>query len=110
MLRCQKRVDENRGWPVGMVRHWMILAVAATLLASCATTPTKTAARASLPEPKIIEPPYLWTQGAAPQAYKDMVAEFGRKGLRPGEYIWASAIPVDGDTRIVIDRLTQMAY
>jgi lipoprotein-anchoring transpeptidase ErfK/SrfK len=88
----------------------MILAVAATLLASCATTPTKTAATASLPEPKIIEPPYLWTQGAAPQAYKDMVAEFGRKGLRPGEYIWASAIPVDGDTRIVIDRLTQMAY
>jgi len=28
------------------------------------------------------ELPYLWTTGAAPQAYKDLVAGFGRKGLK----------------------------
>ena len=38
-------------------------------------------------------PPYHWTLGAAPQAYKDMVAEFGKVGLKPGEYVWAAAIP-----------------
>jgi lipoprotein-anchoring transpeptidase ErfK/SrfK len=95
---------------VGTIGNWTICAVAAALLAGCTTTPPKTAATATPPVPKVIEPPYLWTQGAAPQAYKDMVAEFGRKGLKPGEFVWASAIPMEGDTRIVIDRLTQMAY
>ena len=88
----------------------MFAAVAAALLGACATTPTKVAEPVAPPAPKVAEPPYLWTQGAAPQAYKDMVAELGTKGLKPGEYVWASAIPTEGDTRIVIDRLTQMIY
>jgi lipoprotein-anchoring transpeptidase ErfK/SrfK len=64
------------------------------------------AAQASKPQPV----PYRWSVGAAPQAHRDMVAEFRRVGLKPGGYVWASSIPADGDTRIVIDRLTQMAY
>jgi lipoprotein-anchoring transpeptidase ErfK/SrfK len=39
-----------------------------------------------------------------------MVAEFGRRGLKTGEYLWASTIPKEGDTRVVIDRLIQVAY
>ena len=31
---------------------------------------------------------------------------FGRAGLKPGQYVWASSIPTTGDTRVVIDRLT----
>jgi lipoprotein-anchoring transpeptidase ErfK/SrfK len=93
-----------------MIRNLTLAMVAAGMLAACATTPTNVAEPAAPTAPKVIEPPYLWTQGAAPQAYKDMVAEFGRKGLKPGEYIWASAIPTEGDTRIVVDRLTQMMY
>src|SRR5690349_24696651 len=54
--------------------------------------------------------PYHWTQGAAPKAHWDMVAQFGRVGLRPGQYLWATTTPTDGDTRIVVDLLTQMAY
>jgi lipoprotein-anchoring transpeptidase ErfK/SrfK len=54
--------------------------------------------------------PYHWTQGAAPKAHRDMVAEFGRVGLKPGQYLWASSIPAEGDTRVVVDLLTQMAY
>src|SRR4051794_26549732 len=54
--------------------------------------------------------PYRWTLGNAPQAHKDLVAIFGRVGLNPGEYLWASSVPAEGDTRVVIDRLTQMAY
>jgi lipoprotein-anchoring transpeptidase ErfK/SrfK len=57
-----------------------------------------------------MEPPYRWTQGAAPQAHKDMVTTFGRGGLSPGEYLWASAIPAEGETRIVLDLLTQTGY
>ena len=54
--------------------------------------------------------PYHWSQGAASKAHWDMVAEFGKVGLKPGEYVWASSAPSAGDARIVVDLLTQMAY
>ena len=54
--------------------------------------------------------PYQWSQGDAPKAHKDMVAEFKRVGLAPGQYVLAQSIPAEGDTKVVIDRLTQMAY
>ena len=53
---------------------------------------------------------YRWSLGAAPQAYKDMVAELGTRGLKPGQFVWASAIPSEGETRVVLDLKTQMAY
>ena len=92
---------------------WLIAIVTGTaLLAGCSTAPPKVALAPPAPPMKVAEPelPYKWTQGAAPQAYRDMVAEFGRRGLKTGEFLWASAIPKEGDTRIVIDRLIQLAY
>jgi lipoprotein-anchoring transpeptidase ErfK/SrfK len=86
------------------------IAAFAAMLASCQTAPPPQVAQPALPPPVKNELPYRWTQGNAPQAYQDMVAEFGRKGLKPGEYLWASAIPAEGDTRIVIDRMIQMMY
>ncbi|MES2137522.1 MAG: L,D-transpeptidase family protein [Pseudomonadota bacterium] len=83
--------------------------VAAALLAGCSTAPPPRIVAAP-PPPVTNELPYQWTQGAAPQAYKDMVAEFGRKGLKPGEYVWATAVPAEGDTKVVVDRMLQMAY
>src|SRR5881628_782564 len=64
------------------------------------------AVRVSGPQPA----PYHWTQGAAPKAHLDMVAEFRKVGLKPGEYVWAATAPAAGDTRIVVDLLTQMTY
>ena len=88
-----------------------IAAMALALLAGCATAPPPPPlVAAAPPAPATSELPYRWTQGNAPQAYKDMVAEFGRKGLKPGEYVWATAVPAEGDPRIVVDLLTQMAY
>jgi lipoprotein-anchoring transpeptidase ErfK/SrfK len=88
-----------------------IAAMALALLAGCATAPPPAPMIAAAPPaPATSELPYRWTQGNAPQAYKDMVAEFGRKGLKPGEYVWATAVPAEGDPRIVVDLLTQMAY
>ena len=89
---------------------WTIALMASGLLAGCATAPPPPMIAAAPPAPATSELPYRWTQGNAPQAYKDMVAEFGRKGLKPGEYVWTSAVPADGDPRIVVDLLTQMAY
>ena len=83
-------------------------AAATVLIAGCSTTPAPRLAAA--PPPAVSTSPYIWTLGEAPQAHKDMVAEFGRVGLKPGQYLWAASIPSQGDTRIVIDRLTQMAY
>ena len=60
------------------------------------------------PKPQPVH--YIWSQGAAPQAYKDMVSTLGTRGLRPGQYVWSSAIPAQGDTRIVLDLVTQMGY
>ena len=94
------------------MRTWRLSTLVCTaLLASCSTAPLQIVS-APPPPPKaaVAELPYQWTQGAAPQAYKDMVAEFGRTGLKPGEYLWAAIIPAEGETKIVIDRLIQMAY
>ena len=55
-------------------------------------------------------PPYHWTLGAAPQAHRDMVAQFHKVGLKPGDYVWTASAPAEGDTRIVVDLLTQMTY
>jgi len=57
-----------------------------------------------------IAPPYKWTQGNAPQAHKDFVTTFGRLGLAPGQFVWATQVAGEGDTKIVIDRLTQTLY
>jgi lipoprotein-anchoring transpeptidase ErfK/SrfK len=92
------------------MKNWTIAAVAAALLTGCATAPPPKIAESAPPKPAVNELPYRWTQGNAPQAYKDMVATFGRAGLKPGEYVLAQAIPREGDTRIVVDLLTQMAF
>ena len=93
------------------MRRWNILLGLGTALAlsSCATPPVpRTVVPAQAAEPA--ELPYQWTQGNAPQAYKDSVAAFGRLALAPGQYRWTAAIPETGETKIVIDRLTQTFY
>ncbi|MFL6759131.1 L,D-transpeptidase family protein [Sphingomonas sp.] len=85
-------------------------AIVAAALAGCQTGPASMRAASSVAAPASTGIPYHWTVGNAPQAHKDMVAEFGRVGLKPGEYLWAAAVPKDGDPRIVVDLLTQMAY
>ena len=86
-----------------------IAAIALLLVAGCATSPREEAATIAPSNPST-DVPYLWTLGNAPQAHKDMVAAFGKAGLKPGEYLWATSIPAAGETRVVIDRMTQMAY
>ena len=76
---------------------WVIAVVAGALVASCSTAPPPRIV-AVAPPPAKAEAPYRWTQGAAPQAYKDMVAELGKTGLKPGEFVWAASIPAQGDT------------
>ncbi len=88
----------------------LMILVAVTALAGCQTAPAPKLSETEAPAVHADQVPYHWTVGNAPQAHKDMVAEFGRLGLKPGEYVWASAVPVAGDTRIVVDLLTQMAY
>ncbi|MEO7634614.1 MAG: L,D-transpeptidase family protein [Sphingomicrobium sp.] len=84
--------------------------IAAALLSGCAMLPERRAAPQIAAAPRVTAPPYRWTQGAAPQAHKDMVATFGRVGLKPGEYLWATSAPTAGEARVVVDLLTQMAY
>jgi lipoprotein-anchoring transpeptidase ErfK/SrfK len=94
-----------------MRKIWAFMAVgAAVTLASCSTGP---APRRVAPPVVVAEPaplPYRWTQGNAPQAHKDAVAAFGRLTLKPGQYRWAAAIPETGETRVVIDLMTQLFY
>ena len=90
---------------------WLVVSVLAAALAGCETAPPmpRIAARAPAPvNPN--EVPYHWTVGNAPQAHKDMVAEFGKLGLKPGEYVWTAKVPAEGETRVIVDLLTQMTY
>lgn len=88
----------------------LLIAIGVAALAGCQTAPAPRQVAASVPAPVSSEVPYHWTVGNAPQAHKDMVAEFGKVGLKPGEYVWATTLPAEGDTRIVADLLTQMVY
>ncbi|GAA3904962.1 hypothetical protein GCM10022276_24450 [Sphingomonas limnosediminicola] len=95
---------------MGKFLNFSVAVLTAAALAGCDTVPAPRLVQAAPPpEPVSHEVPYRWTQGNAPQAYKDMVDTFGRHGLKPGEYVVASTIP-QGETRIVVDLLTQMAY
>jgi hypothetical protein len=87
----------------------ILTAIGAALLASCQTAP-KVVHAPPPPAPAPAELPYRWTQGNAPQAHKDAVALFGPLFLRPGQFLWAPEIPKDGETRVVIDTLTQLFY
>jgi lipoprotein-anchoring transpeptidase ErfK/SrfK len=88
----------------------MIAAIAA-MLAGCQAVPPTARVVANTTAPKNPnEVPYHWTVGNAPQAHKDMVAEFGKVGLKPGEYVWAGSVPAEGEPRVVVDLLTQMTY
>jgi hypothetical protein len=97
------------------MKKWMLAAAAAALLAGCSIMPSGPRVASAPPPPSPPADdyggvPYKWTLGHAPQGHKDMVATFGKVGLNPGQYLWAASVPTEGDTRIVIDRLTQMAY
>ena len=88
----------------------IVASAAISLLAGCETAPSPKLAAAKPAAPVSTDVPYHWTVGNAPQAHKDMVAAFGKLGLKPGEFVWATAAPAPGDTRIVADLLTQMVY
>jgi lipoprotein-anchoring transpeptidase ErfK/SrfK len=90
------------------IAKWTVAAAGAALLASCSTAPKRVAVAPPPPPPQ--ELPYQWTQGNAPQAHKDAVALFGPVALKPGEYKWAADIPAEGDTKVIVDRLTQLFY
>jgi lipoprotein-anchoring transpeptidase ErfK/SrfK len=81
--------------------------VLGALLSGCSTVPPPPPPVA-VAQPKPL--PYRWTQGNAPQAYKDAVALFGPLALRPGDYRWAPSVPEAGETRVVVDLLTQLFY
>jgi lipoprotein-anchoring transpeptidase ErfK/SrfK len=93
---------------VRTIIKWTIAATGAALLASCATAPRM--AEAPPPAPVVQELPYHWSQGAAPKAHEDAVALFGPLRMRPGEYKWAADVPQAGETKVVIDTLTQLFY
>jgi len=95
---------------VRFIHKWIIAAGGAAALAGCQTGPAPKLAESKPAASRSNEVPYHWTVGNAPQAHKDMVAEFGKPGLKPGEYVWATAAPAQGDTKIVVDLLTQMTY
>jgi lipoprotein-anchoring transpeptidase ErfK/SrfK len=94
---------------VRAITKWTFAALGAAVLASCSTSPTMVHAP-QRPKPVAQELPYRWTQGNAPSAYKEAVALFGPLNLRPGQYRWLTAIPPKGETRVVIDTLTQLMY
>ena len=93
-----------------MRKIWSSIALGGTLaLASCTTGPQRPVPVAVSP-PKPAELPYRWSQGNAPKAYTEARALFGPLALKPGQYRWAASIPEAGETRVVIDLLTQLFY
>ena len=94
-----------------MIKHFRTFAIGAAVagLTACQTVGPVRVAEGPPPAAPSSNLPYKWTLGNAPKAHRDLVATFGRAGLKPGEYLWTASIP-DGETHVVVDRLIQMAY
>jgi hypothetical protein len=83
--------------------------VGALALAGCETAPVPVAAQvAQQPKPEPL--PYRWTHGNAEKARQAMIDNFHRAWLAPGDFVWAEAVPTEGDPRVIVDLLTQTAY
>ena len=93
-----------------MSRAFWLAVTGALALAGCSTAPAPKPAVSVATASAAAPLPYRWTQGNAPQAHQDMVAAFGPLNLRPGQYRWLPALPAAGETRVVIDILTQRFY
>lgn len=114
---CDVETSDVRERSEGRMRNSTIAWIGAAVLAVCSTASDARIHLFGAPRPRPssrpeLQPqpvPYHWTQGAAPKAHWDMVAQFGKVGLSPGQYVWATNVP-DGETRVVVDLLTQMAY
>ena len=91
------------------MRRIFAIAGLAMVLAGCSTVPQ--APRQPVAPVVASKPlPYRWTQGNAPQAHQDAVALFGPVTMKPGEFKWAPSVPATGETRVVVDLLTQLFY
>jgi lipoprotein-anchoring transpeptidase ErfK/SrfK len=93
-----------------MRRSLSFFAAAGVLaLAACTTAPRPQPV--APPTPVVTKPmPYRWTQGNAPKAWEQAVATFGPLRMKPGEYRWTADVPEAGETKVVIDLLTQLFY
>jgi hypothetical protein len=88
-----------------------LIAAGAALLAACSTAPEPAPAPAPVAEAPPPKPsPYRWTNGFTDKAREAALETFGETELKPGDFLWATDIPAKGETRIVIDLLTQMAF
>ena len=93
------------------LRIGIAVAAGLSLLAGCSTTPPAPPPApivAAIPKKEPL--PYRWSQGNAPQAHEDAVAMFGPLNMKPGQYRWAPTVPEKGETKVVIDLLTQRFY
>lgn len=91
-------------------RAWLALS-AALIVAGCSTvTAPPTVPVASVAPPAGEPIPYRWTHGHSAKGHQAMLATFGRSGLEPGAYVWATSVPDSGDTQVVVDLMSQMAY
>jgi lipoprotein-anchoring transpeptidase ErfK/SrfK len=96
------------------MRCALLLSIAAAaMVAGCSTTAPQMPAEAKLataPKPEPLPLPYRWTHGHSEKAHKAMLANFGKAGLKTGDYVWAKEVPAAGEPRVIIDLLTQTAY
>lgn len=95
---------------VGLKLRLGLIAVGTAVLAGCASAPTPQPATVVVEAPKKPELPYRWTNGFSDKAREAASSTFGEINLKPGDFLWASTIPAQGETRIVVDLLTQTAF
>ncbi len=93
------------------IRTWIVAAAGAALLSGCASVPEPRAV--APPPPVVVEkqyPNYRWSNGFAPKAHDEAVAEFGALALSPGDFRWTANVPAEGEARVVIDLVGQLMY
>jgi lipoprotein-anchoring transpeptidase ErfK/SrfK len=88
----------------------LLVVAGVVTLSGCSGAKQERVASVSAAQPKAQPIPYRWTHGYSEKGYKAMLATFGRSGLTPGEFVWAERVPTEGESRVIVDLVTQMAY
>ena len=90
------------------LKYLLVAVAGAALLSSCATTPQRAPVAPAVVGKQQL--PYRWTNGFAPKAHEDATAQFGPLALSPGDFLWTADVPAAGETKVVIDLMSQLFY
>ena len=97
-----------------MKNRFLLVVLAGAAVSACATKPEPLVTAAPIVEDKpvgfVMPEGYRWSHGHGPRSHAAMASTFGTDHLAPNKFVWADAVPAEGEVKVIVDLKTQMTY